>query len=91
MAKPANCPEKICSEIKISNTSIDKIDPKKWRKSFMYLAEEPLIIAGLVRDNIDPYHKFDDDLIIKTLEFLKFNDLIKMQDKVSDEKNLKIS
>ena len=80
----------IDSFINISNISIDKINPKNWRKSFMYLAEEPLIIAGTVRDNIDPYHAFDDDIIIKTLEFIKFNDLIGLDDKLV-QKKLKIS
>lgn len=76
---------KIDSEIKISNISIDKINPKNWRKSFMYLAEEPLIFAGSVRDNIDPYKLFDDDIIIKTLEYLKFNELVNLVNKVESE------
>jgi hypothetical protein len=50
----------------------------------MYLAEEPLIIAGKVRDNIDPYNKFDDDIIIKTLEYLKFNNLVGLDDKLKE-------
>ena len=76
--------EHLSSSIKMSGQSIDNFTQKNWRSCFMFLEEEPMIVSGKVRDNIDPYKKFDDDIIIKTLDFLKFNELIAADENLGD-------
>ena len=73
------------SAIEMYGASIDLQSNEDWRSCFMFLEEEPMIVSGTVRDNIDPYNKFDDDLIIKTLDFLKFNELINAKDNLAEE------
>ena len=73
------------SSIEMSGISIDLMNRRTWRSHFMYLEEEPMIMSGTVKDNIDPYNKFEDDLIIKTLDFLKFNELIHPTDKLREK------
>ena len=75
------------SFIKIADKSIDMCHVKEWRSHFMYLEEEPMIASGTVRDNIDPYQKYTDDFIIKTLHFLKFNELIYSVNSLSKQKS----
>ena len=64
------------STITIADKNIDLCNNRDWRCHFMFLEEEPLIFSGTVRENIDPFDKYDEDLIIKSLDFLKFNELV---------------
>lgn len=41
------------------------------RKNMTYLYPKPLLLMGTVRDNIDPFGRYDDEDIIRTLHFLK--------------------
>ena len=67
------------SHIRIGGKDIEEFTQKSWRSCISFLKEEPLIIAGTVRQNIDPYNQYDDELIIKTLDYLKFNELISLE------------
>ena len=51
--------------------------PEELRKTFGYLSEYPRMFYGTVRNNLDPDDRYDDEILIKTLHFLKVKKLTK--------------
>lgn len=75
------------SNIMIHGHSIDKFDLELWRNCFVYLKEEPLVMSGKVRNNIDPVGKFSDDDLVRALDIFKLNELINIQRQSSARSN----
>jgi len=60
---------------------IDGVDAKDMglhllRKNIAYIPQTPFMIQGSIRENLDPFEEFDDELIEKTLKEVKLYDHI---------------
>ena len=64
---PANGP----SSFEVMGKPVNLSTSSELRKNMMFLYAKPSLLMGTVRDNIDPFGKFTDDEIIRTLHFLK--------------------
>ena len=63
-------------EIKIDNVNIQNVDLDYLRQSISIVPQEPFIIEGNLRDNIDPLNKYSDDEIINILnDFCLFKEI----------------
>jgi len=71
------------SSIKIDNVEITKQNIKDIRKNIIMVPQEPWIISGNIRENIDPAKQFTDIQIIEILKSLHLYELI---EKKSDRK-----
>ena len=64
-------------KILIDDIDISKIDLKILRQSLTIIPQEPILLEGNIRDNIDPTKTFDDFEILKTLREVGLNDFMK--------------
>ena len=58
--------------IKVLGIDIEAVNIYELRRQQMFLSENPPIFTGTLRENIDPFHKYTDDDIIRTLDYLGF-------------------
>lgn len=64
---PANGP----SNFEVMGKPVNLSTSSELRKNMMFLYAKPSLLMGTVRDNIDPFGKYTDDEIVRTLHFLK--------------------
>ena len=63
------------SHIRVFGVGIESIDPFILRQNVLYLPQYPVLFSGTLRDNIDPYHRYEDMILVKTLHYLKICEL----------------
>ena len=71
-------------QILIDNVDISKIGLEILRQSLTIIPQEPIILEGNIRDNIDPSKTYNDNEILKTLKEVGLSDF--MADKDLDYK-----
>lgn len=59
------------SSYEIRGTPVDLTTAAELRKCMTYLYPNPSLLMGTVRDNIDPFKRYSDEDIMRTLHFLK--------------------
>lgn len=59
--------------IKIDNVDISTIGLDKLRSSITIIPQDPFLIEGTLRDNIDPLHLYSDNLIEETMREIGFD------------------
>lgn len=57
--------------ILIDGQDLKEIGLHKLRKSIAYIPQQPFLIQGTIRENIDPFQEFNDEAIISTLKEVK--------------------
>ena len=57
--------------ILIDGQDLKEIGLHKLRKSIAYIPQQPFLIQGTIRENIDPFHEYSDETIIDTIKEVK--------------------
>ena len=55
-------------KITIDGQNINDVGLHKLRQNIAFIPQTPFLIQGTIRENIDPFNDFGDELIIETLE-----------------------
>ena len=58
--------------IKVLGVDIEAARIYELRRQQMYLSENPPVFTGTLRENIDPFNKYTDDDIVRTLDYFGF-------------------
>ena len=62
--------------ILIDGQDLKQVGLHKLRKSIAYIPQQPFLIQGTIRENIDPFQEFNDEIITDTLKEVKLWDHI---------------
>jgi ABC-type multidrug transport system fused ATPase/permease subunit len=62
--------------IKIDSVDVSSLTPADLRSRINVVPQDPFLIPGTVRFNIDPYEKVTDDTIVRTLQRLNLWDKV---------------
>jgi ABC-type multidrug transport system fused ATPase/permease subunit len=71
LIQKTDIPERGPSVYEIRGTAVTLETSAELRKNMRYLYPDPSLLMGTVRDNIDPFGKYTDEDIARTLHFLK--------------------
>jgi ABC-type multidrug transport system fused ATPase/permease subunit len=68
------------SSLKIYGEPIENISSSDIRRNILYLAPNPILFAGKIRDNIDPYGKHTTETLMKVLYYLNLSEMFKAEE-----------
>lgn len=71
LMQKSDIPENGPSQYEIRGTPVTLATAAELRKSMTYLYPNPSLLMGTVRDNIDPFKRYTDEEIMRTMHFLK--------------------
>ncbi|OTF75322.1 ABC transporter-like protein, partial [Euroglyphus maynei] len=72
-------------EIHISNRNIREIDLEKLRSTLTIIPQDPLLFAGTLRNNIDPFNHYTDEQIMIALNKANLGHMFTMLDQRIDQ------
>ena len=71
LMQKSDIPEEGPSKYEITGVEVTLASAAELRKNMTYLYPNPSLLMGSVRDNIDPFKRYSDEEIMRTLHFLK--------------------
>ncbi|KAH9501054.1 hypothetical protein DERF_011922 [Dermatophagoides farinae] len=77
--------------IRISNRNIHEIDLHELRSTLTIIPQEPLLFAGTLRNNLDPFNQYTDEQIIIALKKANLGHMITMLDQSIDQQLNRLS
>ena len=74
--------EALSGSINIDNIDISKISLKKLRRSISIVPQEPFLVEGTLKDNLDPVNEHTEEEIMNVLDKVKFFDMMEASTKM---------
>ena len=82
--------EALNGKIEIDNLDISKIPLKKLRRNISIVPQEPFLLEGTIKTNIDPLNLYTNEEIMNVLEKLNLFEMLKNENKIDKDINTKI-
>lgn len=73
--------------IKIGDVDLLDLDVEDSRSLLAYIPQEPFLIEGSLRDNLDPFGKYSDERLIEVLKDSKLQESLNIKEEMDKKKS----